>query len=119
MACFQLKPLLDGEFDMRAGRLSHIIYLSRLNETVTPSGAVRTEWETFLTARAEVLQQTSLEFLTGYGEAEGRTIIFRIRHIDGITTADRITFENRHYDLKEIKELGRRRGLELRAVATT
>ncbi|MNV91444.1 Phage head-tail joining protein [compost metagenome] len=69
--------------------------------------------------RAEIVQQSATEFLTGFGEAESGTIIFRIRYLPGITTADRVTYAGMAYDLKEVTEIGRRRGLELRAVATS
>lgn len=44
-------------------------------------------------------------------------IIFRIRWLDGITNADRIVYGGVNHNLKEVKEIGRRKGLELRCVA--
>jgi SPP1 family predicted phage head-tail adaptor len=104
---------------MRAGKLDRSIIIERKAETVKPSGAVVSAWTIVATVRAEIVQQSASEFLTGYGEAEAGSIIFRIRHLAGITTADRVTYTGKVYDLKEIKEIGRRRGLELRAVATS
>jgi len=63
------------------------------------------------------VQQSAAEFLTGFGEAENGTIVFRIRYVSDLTTADRVAYAGAVYDLKEIKEIGRRRDLELRAVA--
>ena len=40
--------------------------------------------------------------------------MFQIRYLAGITTADRVTFDGATYDIDEIAELGRKRGLELR-----
>jgi hypothetical protein len=51
------------------------------------------------------------------GIAAESILVFRIRYIEGVTPADRIVSSDRVFDVKEIKELGRRRGLELRAVA--
>lgn len=101
---------------MRAGKLDRHITIERLTETITPSGGVIKSWQSIASMRTEIVQQTATEFLTGYGEAENGTIIFRIRFRPGITTADRVKFNGNAYDLKEIKELGRRRGLELRGV---
>ncbi|MBX9452644.1 MAG: phage head closure protein [Mesorhizobium sp.] len=104
---------------MRAGKLDRAITIERKTETVTPSGSVVTAWTNIATVRAEIVQQSASEFLTGFGEAETGTIIFRIRYLAGITTADRITYEGTAYNIKEIAEIGRRRGLELRAVAVS
>lgn len=38
------------------------------------------------TVRAELVQQSTEEFLTGFGEAEGGNLVFRIRYLAGITT---------------------------------
>ncbi len=104
---------------MRAGKLDRTISIERLSETVSASGAVSSAWTNIATVRAEIVQQSASEFLTGFGEAQDGTIIFRIRYLSGITTADRVSYGGAAYDLKEITEIGRRRGLELRAVATS
>ena len=104
---------------MQAGKLDRIIHIERNAETVTPSGAVIAAWTNLATVRAEIVKQTAAEFLTGFGEAETGTMIFRVRYLAGITTADRIMFDGVAHDIKEIAEIGRRRGLELRAVAVS
>ena len=104
---------------MQAGKLTASIVLQRETETISASGSVAKIWADLTTIRAELVQQTATEFLTGYGEAEDGTIIFRVRHRPGITTADRVSYAGKVYDLKEITEIGRRRGLELRGVSTT
>jgi SPP1 family predicted phage head-tail adaptor len=107
------------DYLVRAGKLDRTIALERLAKTVKRSGDVITTWTNIDTVRAEIVQQSATEFLTGYGEAENGSVIFRIRYLSGITTADRVTYDGKPYDLKEIKDIGRRRGLELRAVATS
>jgi hypothetical protein len=37
------------------------------------------------------------------------------RYLEGVTPADRILHANRHFDVKEIKVIDRRSGLEIRA----
>jgi len=103
---------------MRAGKLDRTITIQRPTETKNGPHVV-TAWTNIATVRAEIVTQTASEFLTGFGEAESGTIIFRVRFVAGITTADRITYAGTAYDLKEIVEIGRRSGLELRAVATS
>lgn len=103
---------------IRAGKLDRTITIQR--QTQAKDGPrVVTAWTDIATVRAEIVQQSASEFLTGYGEAETGTVIFRIRYLGGITTADRILFDGTAYNIKEIAEIGRRRGLELRAVAVS
>jgi len=103
---------------MHAGKLTSTIAIQRETETVNDFGTVSKAWANVASIRAEIVQQSASEFLTGYGEAEDGTIIFRIRYRPGITTADRVIYAGRIYDLKEIKEIGRQRGLELRGAST-
>jgi SPP1 family predicted phage head-tail adaptor len=104
---------------MRAGKLDRTITLERKSETVSETRTVVVTWTNIATVRAEIVTQSASEFLTGFGEAESGTIVFRIRYLAGITTADRVSYAGKVYDLKEITEIGRRRGLELRAVAVS
>lgn len=64
-----------------------------------------------------LVQQTAEEFLAGMGEVENTTVIFRTRYMAGLTTTDRLIYDGTPYDLKQIVERGRRRGLELRGKA--
>ena len=103
---------------MRSAALEHPVTIQRATETVTPSGDVRAEWITLATTRAELVQRTDREALTGFGEAETANVTFRIRWRAGIATNDRIVMQDgRTFDIREVVEIGRRRGLELRAVA--
>ncbi len=104
---------------LNIGKMDRRITIERESETVKPSGSIIKAWATVATVWAEIVQQTTNEFFTGYGEAETGTVIFRVRYRPGITTANRVTYAGQVYDLKEIKELGRRDGLELRGVATS
>lgn len=99
---------------LRAGRLDRQIIIERKVETIAASGAVSKTWATVATIRAELVQRSTDEYLTGFGEAETGSVVFRIRYLAGITTADRVTFDGVAYDIDEIAELGRKRGLELR-----
>ena len=100
---------------MRAGKLDRLITIERAVETVAVSGAVSSTWTPVATVRAEIVNQSTAEFLAGYGEGERAAIVFRIRFLAGITTADRLVFGAAHYNVRDIIEIGRRRGLELRA----
>lgn len=103
---------------IEAGKLDRLISIERNTEIVRPSGGVTRSWTTVATVRAEIVQQSTDEFLAGYGEAEKGTVVFRMRHVAGITTADRIAYGGDFYDIKQVVEIGRRYALELRAVVT-
>ncbi|CAD7026548.1 head-tail adaptor protein [Pseudorhizobium endolithicum] len=102
---------------LNIGKLDRRITIERETETVKPSGSVVKVWTPVATVWSEVLQQSASEFFTGFGEAETGTMIFRVRYLPGIKTADRVAYDGQHYGLKEIKTLGRRDALELRGEA--
>lgn len=101
---------------MRAGKLDRFITIERPTETVAASGAVSSTWANIATVRAELVQQSASEILSGFGEGETGSVIFRIRYLPGLTTADRVIYDGAAYGLQEVAEIGRKRGLELRAV---
>lgn len=56
------------------------------------------------------------EFIRGFGATTETLVIFRTRYLDGVTTADRVLFDGRTFNLREVVDAGRRGGLELRGV---
>lgn len=102
---------------MRAGALQHKIELQREVETVTPAGHVKKTWQTYATGKAELRQASISEYLTSFGETDAGAGVFLIRYLPGVSTSDRIVHGGRVWNIKAIAEIGRRRGLELRAVA--
>lgn len=106
---------------MRSGKLDRRIIIERETETVSPAGTVTKTWSQIASVRAEQVEQSTVEAATSFGEAETGTLIFRCRWIPGveITTQDRVTYAGHAYDLKDIREIGRRHGLELRVIRRT
>lgn len=99
---------------MRAGKLDKIIEVQRHIVAVDDYGTQTEGWTAVATVRAQVLQSSTEEFLRSFGTTSDIALIFRIRHIGGLTPTDRVLFDGKAYDLKEVKELGRRAGLDLR-----
>jgi SPP1 family predicted phage head-tail adaptor len=94
------------------------ITLQRATVAINAAGTPAETWVDLVTLRAERVQQSTEEFLRAAG-ATGETVaVFRVRHVDGLTTADRIIFRGGACAIREIVPTGRRRWLELRAVAT-
>lgn len=102
---------------MRAGKLDRNITIERVGTTVDDYGTPSEGWTPVATVRAQRLQSSTEEFLRTFGSSEEAAVVFRIRHMDGLKTADRVTDRGQQFDIKEIKELGRREGLELRCIA--
>lgn len=100
---------------MRAGKLDREIIIEA--QGATSLDAYRTPtlaWSTFATVRAELVQASTAEFLRAYGEAADAVLIFRIRWLDGLTVKHRVSYAGRILNIREIVEINRRRGLELR-----
>jgi hypothetical protein len=58
-------------------------------------------------------------FLRSAGVPAESVMIFRVRFMEGIPLADRITYGKggQNFDVKEMKAIGRRRGLKIRATS--
>ncbi|WGD32010.1 phage head closure protein [Ancylobacter sp. WKF20] len=99
---------------MRAGSLDRTIIVERSTETPDQYGAVTLTWAALATLRAQLVQSTTAEFMRSYGASTERVFAFRTRWLDGITTQDRVTYDGAAFNIVELKELGRRKGLEIR-----
>ena len=101
---------------IRAGKLDRVIVIERATETIDWLGVSRMTWTPLATVRAERIDPSSTdEANRSHGTSTETTITFRIRFLDGVTVADRIAYEGQHFDIKQLKEIGRRRALELTA----
>lgn len=103
---------------LNIGNLDRLVTIERFTETKNEHHTPVSAWTEFVTLWAEVLQHVADEGEAGMGEAQTDTLMFRTRYFAGVTTADRLVFEGRVFNLKGITEIGRRDALELRAVAT-
>lgn len=100
---------------MRAGKLDRIITLDAYSEGVPDEyGNSTPGWTAFATLRAELLQMTTEEFMRAYGEMSETAIIFLTRFVAGVTTVHRVGYGGKQFNIREVKEIGRGEGLELR-----
>lgn len=100
---------------MRAGKLDRTIEMQAYVRTgTTPAGTPVLGWSTLATVRAELIEASTEEYLRGYGETKATARIFRIRYLPDVSSKWRVLYEGAALEIKEIKEIGRRRGLELR-----
>ena len=98
---------------MRAGNLDRVIVIERCTAGVDEYGTVTDAWVVFATMRAQVLQYSTDDRDTAHGSSTERTVTFRMRWLDGLTLADRASYEGQPFSIKQVKEIGRRVGLDL------
>lgn len=107
---------------MRAGRLDRRITISRRVETLSDSGSPVVTWTEVATVWASVKfdrgsERFAIQQVVGQG-----VVTFSIRWSDAVkevSTLHRITFDGRAYDIRDVRELGRREGIELDATVRT
>lgn len=99
---------------MRAGKLDRVIRIDRATYTDDGAGNQIELWAPVATLRAQLIEASTEEFQRAYGASSETATIFRTRFMEGVTLADRVIYDGGEHNLKQIKEIGRRRGLELR-----
>lgn len=102
---------------MRAGKLDKLITIERSTHEIDRYGNPVYTWVKLADLRAQVVQASTEEFIRAYGAIDETLIIFRTHYFEGILNSDSISFEGMFFNIKETKEIGRRQGLEIRAIA--
>lgn len=102
---------------MRAGKLDRTIRIDTFDPgAVDDFGTPTPGYTALATLRAQIIQSSTEEFIEAQGATDDTVVIFRTRWLSGVTTAERIHFDGKFFNVKEVKEIGRRKALELRAV---
>lgn len=103
---------------MRPGTMDRRITLERFTEKQDPIYGTPIEtWAPLATVFAEVRQQGGREFLATAVMLSEQRVVFYIRWLPGLTVQDRVSFEGRLHNIEEVREIGRRNGIELHTVA--
>lgn len=102
---------------MRAGKLRYRITIQSFTETVDEYGVPTLDWSDVATVRAELIQQSTSEFIRAQGAVEDELVIFRTRYVASITNAMRVMFDGSPHDIREIAPDPMRRHMELRTVS--
>lgn len=98
---------------MRAGKMDRSITVQSFTSSVNEYGTPIETWTDVATVRAQIIQSSTEEFLTN-GASDTTSIIFRARHFAGVTTSSQVVYEGETFNVREITEIGRRKGLDLR-----
>ncbi|HEV7335552.1 MAG TPA: phage head closure protein [Bosea sp. (in: a-proteobacteria)] len=96
-----------------SGKLDRTIRIERAHSVIGAAGRESVAWTTVATVRAELLQADAVEVPGSHGIASTDSLAFRLRYLAGITPADRVVFDDRSFNIRTVKEIGRRRALEL------
>lgn len=99
---------------MRSGRLDQTITLQSFTSVDDEYGNQTQTWSDVATVRAQLLQASTEEFQRNWGTTYEPTFVFRIRWRSGLTLGNRIIHDGVIRPIEEIKEIGRRKGLEIR-----
>lgn len=102
---------------MKAGPLDRRVTIQRATITDDGYGGGIETWEDLATVSAQLIQQSGREFLGAEQTQAEQRVLFRLRWIDDITVLDRVSYGGRVHNIKDVKELGRREGVELMTVA--
>ena len=100
---------------IRSGSLDREIIIERATVTLDDAGTPVSTWATLANMRAQLLDGETNEKIDASGAVSDATVRFRTRWLDGLTLADRLTYQGEVFTLKHIQEIGRRRALELQA----
>lgn len=102
---------------MRSGRLDRTITIETNTPTQNSFGELIDSWATLATVPAQYIPARGGERFTAqqvYGQS---VATFKIRYRTDVDVEDRITFDSKTWDILDIRELGRREGLEIDAKA--
>jgi SPP1 family predicted phage head-tail adaptor len=98
---------------MRAGNLDRIITIERETTGLDLYGTPIRVWVPLATMRAQKLESVISDRESARGSTTDNTITFRTRWLDRVTLESRIIYEGYQYSIRQIKEIGRRVGLDI------
>ncbi|WP_439374942.1 phage head closure protein [Bradyrhizobium sp. DASA03120] len=98
---------------MKAADLDRVIQIQRRAAGLDLYGTPVETWALVATMRAQLLQHATDDKEGARGHTTDAVRIFRTRWLDGVSLENRVTYDGQQYQITQIKELGRRRGLDL------
>jgi len=99
---------------MQAGSLRQRVTLERATEARDAYGAVTVTWSTLATVWADVQPAAGREYWSAAQTVGEGALRVRIRHFSGLTSKDRLVWDDRNWDIRSVADVGARtRELEL------
>ena len=101
---------------MRAGGLDRMVTIQRRTLVDDGYGTIET-WSDLASVFAQVRQQGGREYLGAAQVQSERRVVFTMRWFPGLSVVDRVEHEGEPHNIVEVREIGRREGVELHTVA--
>jgi SPP1 family predicted phage head-tail adaptor len=98
---------------MKAGSLDRLITIEAPTVTLDDAGAPSTTWSTFATMRAQLVKNSTADDERRSGSETDERLTFRMHYLDGVTLNHRLTYQGQAFEIRDLAEIGRRRGLEV------
>lgn len=102
---------------MTAGRRKHVIVIEGGTSEPNALGTPVFAWTEKARLRAEIIQEDTTEFVRASGASDETAIAFRTIWAGAISTADRVLFGARVFNIREIAPTYRNHEIELRCIA--
>lgn len=102
---------------MRAGGFDRQIVIEQRAVTRDAVGSEVESWSTFAEVWAQKKDTSGREFYASNMESGEVTTKFTIRYLAGLQMDMRIKYDGLVYDIENISEIGRKRGIEISARA--
>ena len=102
---------------MRAGALDKRILIRKDAGIPVPDeyGVTYNLTDAGIPMRAKLVEATSEDSAHESGHITKTMLTFRLRYLRGVQPGDRLDYEDRTFEITGVKEIGRRKGLELTA----
>jgi SPP1 family predicted phage head-tail adaptor len=98
---------------MRAGNLDRVIEIQSRSTGPDVYGTPIDVWTTFATMRAQKRENAINDREGARGDTTDTVITFRMRWLDGVTLDNRVSYQGHAFTIRQIKEIGRRVGLDI------
>lgn len=99
-----------------AGKLDRSIRIERAHREPGYAGAEAILWTSVATVPAELMQAETVETAQARGISTSTALTFRLRFV-ALSSDDRLIYEGQPLNIIRVRELGRRRALEITAKA--
>ena len=104
---------------MRSGALDRVIKIRKVVENLATPNAYgvlpKGSGTNTGVHRAELLDTSSENVAQGNITVTKDVVSFRLRWVPNVVAGDRLTYKEKEYDIRLVKEIGRRKSIELTA----
>lgn len=99
---------------MRAGKLDRVVTIRRPSRTVDEYGVPADALADVATLRAQRIDPGLSEVQRDYGASDETAAVYRTRFLADVALSDVLVEGDEIFNIIEIREIGRRRGLEIK-----